>query len=334
MTTATAPTLGVDPKGKFAMRRVALIYNPASGQHSVGRHAAIDKALAVIRAAGVKVDAMETLAPGSAGILAKDAVRRGCDTIFACGGDGTVHEVLQSLVGTNVALGVVPLGTANALAKNLGLHSTPAKAVRTLLTAEPVRFSVGKISYSDDTGATCSRYFTVAAGVGADALFLSRLDPSLKRRLGYVLYVIEAFRVWATHSFPLFEAAFVERESAQPRVEEISELLAVRIRDFGGVLNNMVPGASLHKNGLRLVAFKTRSRFRYFCFLISVVLGRQKFSGDIELLDAVSVECRPRKGSLTRVFAEADGELLGNLPVRIEVVPDAVTLLIPPDAKP
>jgi diacylglycerol kinase family enzyme len=82
------------------------------------------------------------------------------------------------------------------------------------------------------------------------------------------------------------------------------------------------------------VAFKTRSRFRYFRFLISVVFGQQQFSGDIELLDAVSVECRPRKGSLTHVFAEADGELLGDLPVRLEIVPDAVTLLIPPDARP
>ena len=76
--------------------------------------------------------------------------------------------------------------------------------------------------------------------------------------------MVEAFRVWVTHSFPLFEAAFVERSGAQPRVELISELLAVRIRDFGGVLNNFVPGATLHKEGLRLVAFKTRSRLHYF----------------------------------------------------------------------
>lgn len=316
------------------MQRVALIYNPASGQHSIGRRAAIEKALAVLRTAGVEAEALETLSPGSASVLAREAIDRGCNVIFACGGDGTVHEVLQSLVGTKIALGVVPLGTANALAKNLGLNSSPAKAVRKLLTAKPVRFSVGQISYRDHAGATCSRYFTVAAGVGADALFLSRLDPSLKRRLGYVLYVIEAFRVWATHSFPLFEAAFVERENCKPRVEEISELLAVRIHDFGGVLNHMVPGATLHKNGLRLVAFKTRSRFRYFTFLIGVVFGRQRFSNGIELLDAVSVECRPRNGSSTRVFAEADGELLGDLPVRLEIVPDAVTLLIPPEATP
>jgi diacylglycerol kinase family enzyme len=193
---------------------------------------------------------------------------------------------------------------------------------------------VGQITYRDETGATRSRFFTVAAGVGADALFLSRLDPTLKRRIGYILYIIEAFRLWATHSFPLFEAAFVERGSAHPRVEQISQLLAVRIRDFGGVLNNFVPGATLHNNGLRLVAFKTRSRLRYFRFLIAVVFGRQSFSREIELLDAVSVECRLCDGTSHRVYAEADGELLGDLPVRIEIAPQTVTLLIPLNARP
>ena len=316
------------------MRRVALIYNPASGQGSMGRRAAIDQALAILREAGVEAEALETSAPGSAGVLAEEAMRRGCDTILACGGDGTVHEVLQSLVGTNVALGVVPLGTANALASNLSLRSSPAKTVRKLLAADPVRVSVGQISYRGAKGSTYSRYFTVAAGVGADALFLSRLDPSLKRRLGYLLYLIEGFRVWATHSFPLIQATFVERASDQPRVEHISQLLAVRIRDFGGVLHNFAPGATLHNNGLRLIVFKTRSRLSYFRFLMAAMFGRQRFTREIELLDAVSVECRPSNGSLVRVFAEADGELLGGLPVRIEIVPDAVTLLIPPGARP
>jgi diacylglycerol kinase (ATP) len=316
------------------MRRVVLIYNPASGQGSSRRRHAIERAAAVLRAAGIQVETLETPAPGSAGRLAEEAVRGGCDTIIACGGDGTVHEVLQSLVGTDVALGVIPLGTANALAANLGLSASPEKAVRRLLTAEPVRVSVGRISYQDDGGNPVARYFTVAAGVGADALFLSRLDAGLKRRLGYALYLVEAFRVWATHSFPLFEATFEESSTSSPRVVEISQLLAVRIRDFGGVLHRLAPGATLHNNGLRLIAFKTRSRLQYSRFLLAVVFRRQTFTRQIELLDAVSVVCRPRPGSTTRIFAEADGELLGNLPVKIDIVPQAINLLIPPSARP
>lgn len=316
------------------MRRVALIYNPASGQFSSRHGTAIEQALGVLRAAGVEAEALETRAAGSAGAQAEEAVARGCDTILACGGDGTVHEILQSLVGTDVPLGVVPLGTANALAANLGMPGSPAKAVRKLLTAIPVRVSVGRIVYRDPSGDQHARFFTVTAGVGADALFLSRLDPGLKRRLGYALYLLEGMRVWATHSFPLFEASFVESVNSHPRVEQISQLLAVRIRDFGGVLHNLAPGATLRSDGLRLVAFKTRSRYQYFRFVLAVILGRQTFSRHIELLDAVSVECRNRNGSSARVFVEADGELLGDLPVRIDIVPNALTLLIPPGARP
>jgi diacylglycerol kinase family enzyme len=197
-----------------------------------------------------------------------------------------------------------------------------------------MRVSVGHISYRKGKGKIRSRYFTVAAGVGADALFLSHLDAGLKRRFGYALYLVEGFRLWATHSFPLFEATFVERGSSQPRVEEISQLLAIRIRNFGGLLHNFAPGATLRSEGLRLIAFRTRSRLRYFLFLVAVIFGRQTFSRDIELVDAVSAECRPLNGASVRVFAEADGELLGHLPVRIDIVRDALTLLVPPGARP
>jgi diacylglycerol kinase family enzyme len=288
----------------------------------------------VLHDAGIDAETRETLAPGSAGKLAEEAARSGCDTIIACGGDGTVHEVLQSVVGTDVALGVIPLGTANALAADLGLHTSPVQAIRQLLAAQSVRVSVGRISYRNDAGKIDARYFTVAAGVGPDALFLSRLDAGLKRRFGYLLYLVEVLRVWATHSFPLFEAVFEECGSCLPRTVEISQLLAVRIRDFGGVLHKLAPGATLYNDGLRLLAFKTRSRYQYLRFLLAVMFSRQTFTRQIELLDAVSVECRPCNRSPTRVFAEADGELLGHLPVRIEIVPQALNLLVPPNARP
>jgi len=215
------------------MRRVALIYNPASGQDSPRRKAVVEDALALLRGEGIEAHALETNAPGGAGALALEAARQGCDTILACGGDGTVHEILQCLVGTDVALGVVPLGTANALAADLGLGFSPLKAVKKMLNAIPTRVPVGQIFFSDAAGATRSRYFTVAAGIGADALIMSRLDARMKRRFGYLLYMVEMLRVWATHTFPLFEAEFVPAGIGKPRTEQVSQLLAVRIRDFG-----------------------------------------------------------------------------------------------------
>ena len=290
--------------------------------------------MAVLAEAGVAAEAFTTEEAGSATKLARKAIQQGCDTIFACGGDGTVHEVLQSLVGSDVALGVIPLGTANALAADLGLTASPAKVARALMEATPTRVSVGRIHYHDSDSKSHSRYFTVAAGVGADALLMSRLDARLKRRLGYVLYLIEAFRIWATHSFPLFEAELPPEGEAAGRVVPVSQLLVVRVRSFGGVLRHLAPGASLRNGKLSLLAFKTRSRFRYMLFLLAVIAGRHTFLREVELVESPSVQCRVRNGNKEQLFVEADGEVLGVLPVRIEVVPHALTLLVPLGAQP
>jgi YegS/Rv2252/BmrU family lipid kinase len=298
----------------------------------------------VLAEAGIAAEAFVTNGVGSATTVAREAVQRGFDTVIACGGDGTVHEILQSLVGTEVALGVVPLGTANALAADLGLTASPAKVLRTLLDAAPARISVGQIHFQDSAGKPSSRYFTVAAGVGADALLMSRMDARLKRRLGYALYLVEAFRIWATHSFPLFEAIvpangshteLVSNDHAcKTRTVEVSQLLAVRVRSFGGVLRYLAPGASLRNGSLSLLAFKTRSRLHYLLFLLAVLAGRHKFAREVELIETPSIECRVRNGSKESFFVEADGEVLGLLPVRIEVVPHSLTLLVPAGAQP
>jgi len=316
------------------MRRTALIYNPASGQYSTRRAASVHKVLDVLRAKGVDAEAWESDGPGSATVQARHAAERGFDTVLACGGDGTVHEILQALVGTEVALGVIPLGTANALAADLGLIGSPGSAARKLMEAAPVRVPVGRIHFQDGAGRPASRYFLVAAGIGADALLMSRLDAGLKRRFGYIVYLVEGFRIWATDPLPLFETSFSVNGSGVTRVEAVSQLLAVRVRSFGGVLRELAPGATLHNGDLHLLAFKTRDRMRWLRFLLAVVAGRHTFSREIEHVDAHSVECRPHNGSQATIFVEADGEVLGSLPARIEPVPQALTLLIPPHAQP
>ena len=315
-----------------AMRRVALIYNPASGQSSGGRAGRIAQAIAVLEKAGVEVQAIATHSPASAAAQAQQAVREGCDTILACGGDGTVHETLQGLVGQSAALGVIPMGTANALASDLGISFSAAKAAKVLLEATPVRVSVGRVFYRDSDGNQRSRYFIVAAGVGVDAHFFSRLDSRLKRRFGYAAYLAEALRLWATHTFPTFSASVVESGSGHARTEEVSQLLAVRISNFGGLVQKLAPGASISNSNLHVIAIKTRSRLRYLRFMAAVMLRRHTFGKTIELIDTVRVECSELAGSAARTFVEADGELLGGLPVRIEIVPQALTLLIPPKA--
>jgi diacylglycerol kinase family enzyme len=160
------------------------------------------------------------------------------------------------------------------------------------------------------------------------------LDAGLKRRFGYALYMVQMLKVWATHSFPLFEANFVPSDGSAARRVEISQILAVRIRDFGGLLRNLAPGASIHSKSLRVLAFKTRSRVDYLRFVMASLFRRQTFARHIELLDVATLECRARDGAGDKVLVEADGELLGGLPVRIEIASEELTLLIPANSRP
>jgi diacylglycerol kinase family enzyme len=193
---------------------------------------------------------------------------------------------------------------------------------------------VGRIHYQNGGAAPDSRYFLVAAGVGPDALLMARLDPVLKRRFGYVLYLTEAFRIWVTHPFPYFEAAFPANGNGGARVRQVSQLLAVRVRSFGGAIRKFAPGATLLGRDLRLVAFGTRSRLRYLSFLLALLAGRHTFGREIELVETDTVECRTVNGATDVLYVEADGEVLGHLPARMETVPDALTLLVPEGAEP
>jgi YegS/Rv2252/BmrU family lipid kinase len=311
------------------MRRVALIYNPASGQSPGRRAQLISRVQAVFEQAGIGVRAIATTEPGSAGVLAQQAVQSGCDTVIACGGDGTAHEVLQGIIGTSATLGVIPLGTANALACDLGLPRSPIKAARSLLTAQPMRVPAGHVTFQNKLGQPDSRYFIVAVGVGADALFFSRLDSRMKQRFGYAVYLVEAFRLAFTHHFPLFAAEFTEAAEQAPHREMLSELLTVRIGNFGGLLRNLAPGAALNNPRLSVIAVRTRSRMRLLQFMLAVICRRPAYSRHVALFSPVAVECSNPEGAEEKHFVEADGEFLGTLPARIELADATVNLLVP-----
>jgi YegS/Rv2252/BmrU family lipid kinase len=316
------------------MQHVVLIYNPASGQQPARRTSLIEQVADVFRKAGIQITIIATQGANTAGPLAIEAIQQGCDTVIACGGDGTVHEIVQTMAGTTAALGVIPLGTANALAADLGLPRNPVRAARKLLDSNPERISIGRVTFVDLDGAPGWRYFVVAAGIGADGHFFANVNSRLKQQLGYVHYLIEALRLWAVHRFPMFRASFTETSCPTPTTADVSQVLAVRITNFGGLVRRLVPKASIRKRTLHVIAFKTRSRLHYLRFMTAVWFGRHKYAAPIELVKCTRVECSALEGSAPGgvtgpVYVEADGEFLGTLPVTMDMVPDALTLLIP-----
>ncbi|MBA3914984.1 MAG: hypothetical protein H0X25_14270 [Acidobacteriales bacterium] len=313
------------------MRKAALFYNPLSGRRRGSRLKVVESVSAVLRRAGVELKVAETQGPAETGYQVRSAIAEGCDVVLACGGDGTVHDILQGMIGSPASLGVIPLGTANALAHDLRMPLRPVAAAQVLLHAQPKRVAVGKIDYTEFSGGLASRYFVVTVGIGVDAHLFYALNPVFKSRLGMASYYTKATRLWMTHPLEWFEVQAGAGERAREKIK-VSQVLAVRIRNFGGVLRELAPGAGLERDDLRLVLFRTRSRVTYLRYILRGLLGRKNPIKGIELVYSQGLQCRhldDSAGKQSSIYVEADGELLGTLPAGIEVVPNALSLLMP-----
>jgi YegS/Rv2252/BmrU family lipid kinase len=315
------------------MRKAALLYNPESGG-SRKRQRELESALAVLRNAGIEADLVPTESRGHGGEATRRAVESGCDAIFACGGDGTIHNIAQVLANSSVALAILPMGTANALAHDLGLPLNVVAAAKASLRAAPRRIALGRVEYTDLAGTPGARYFVGAAGMGVDAHLFYKLQSGTKQRMGMVAYYAKAWNMWFTYPMTRFVAEYVESGSNETRRAEVTELMGVRIGNFGGVVRELAPGAALDRDDVRLVFARTASRLAYLAYVTRGLLGQRWSIPGIDLAHSTSVVCRYNAASDTtparsKIYVEADGELLGTLPAKITVVPNALTLLAP-----
>ncbi|MGH9602615.1 MAG: diacylglycerol/lipid kinase family protein [Terriglobales bacterium] len=321
------------------MKRAALIYNPSSGTRREQRVADVEAAAAALREAGIAAETIPTRGPGTAAEQAREAIAAGCDAILACGGDGTLHEAMQGVLASasEAALGVIPLGTGNALANDLGIPlRQAARAARALAHGTTRRVAVARIEYQRSDGSTDSRYFTVMAGVGPDAFLLYSMNLAAKGKMGMGAYYWQAAKL-LTYDYPEFEVEYTDSESGARTVQRVAALMVVRIEYFGGALRHLAPGADLARDDMRLVLFRRPIHGRIFLYLLGTLLGRQWNIPGVELARAREVLCRPlavqeekpRRPRTAPLYTEADGELLGRLPARFTIEPGRLILLAP-----
>ena len=314
------------------IRKAALLYNPDSGGRQARRQAELESVLQLLRGAGVEAELVLSHSRSDAGEHTRQAIASGCDTIFACGGDGTVHNIVQAIAHTPVQLAILPMGTANALAHDLNLPFNIPAAAQAALRASPRRLALGQIQYLDFEDKPGTRYFILAAGVGVDAHLFYKLHAGSKQRLGMAAYYAKAWNLWLTYRMQHFTAEYVQTGSNERHTAQVTELMAVRIRNFGGVVQELAPGASLDRDDLRLVLARTASRTAYLAYVTRAVLRRKWTIPGIDLVHSSKVSCQylsPPAADVPfrKIYAEADGELLGTLPVEMSIVPNALTLL-------
>ncbi len=320
------------------MRKAALLYNPNSGGNRRWKSSDVDAVLQFLRSSGVNAELIPSPSSAMAKEKTRQAVAEGCDTVFACGGDGTIHNVVQVLANTPVALAVLPMGTANALAHDLGLPMNLMGAAKAALAGVPRRVAVGKLKHLNLHGSEENSYFVIAAGIGVDAHLFYKLNPNVKQRLGMAAYYAKAWHMWFSYHMTRFAVEYVESGSSEVKHASVTELLGVRIHNFGGVLRELAPGASLDRNDFRLIFCHTASRISYLSYVTRALLRGSWSVPGIELVHSSEIYCRyaAQAGSENlqserKIYVEADGELVGTLPVEMTIVPDALTILAPPN---
>lgn len=314
------------------MNRATLIYNPVAGRRPARRAGEIREAAEVLRGAGIDLDVVPTECAGSAAGLAQGAMHRGAEAIYVCGGDGTINEVVNGLAPGGCALGILPGGTANIAAKDLGLPHDPVAAARALARAAPRRIALGRVSWllSDPSVAAENpvprRYFLSVAGVGFDAYIVHRLSWNFKTALGVMAYAWEAVHQVCRYGFPRFTCRNSRGEWRG------TQALFQRTERYAGWFH-LAPGGSLLNSRMQVCVFESSSPWRYFLYTGALALRQHLALEDVHLLEGLHLACIAETPSRP-VYVELDGEVAGQLPATFELVPDALTLLLPGAAAP
>lgn len=298
----------------FRAQRAAILYNPVARSLSRNLHL-LERVVVVLKQQGIAARLVATTAPGSAGGQTQREIEAGCDLILAAGGDGTINEVASGMLHTRVPLGILPGGTANVLARETRISTNLVKAAGEIATMRPVRIAAGSLRI----GASGPRSFLCMAGAGLDAEIVYHVNLDLKAAFGKLAYYVGGF----SRAFrPLSEFEVV----VDGKRYEASFALISRVRNYGGDLE-IARGASLLRNEFEVVLFRGKQSLKYVPYLVGVALKQAHRMSGYTAVRGRTVTCSPLHGE--RIFAQVDGELAGQLPLTAEMIPDALTLLLP-----
>ncbi len=296
--------------GRYAAR-VLIVFNPTAG---AGRRRRLSRALSTLLARGLRPELAETRGPGDAETLARDAARRGVAVVVAAGGDGTVAEVASGLAGSEAALGVLPLGTANVLAWELGVPPMPERAAAVVADGRSRLLRPGFARFGDGH----ERLFVQMLGTGFDAAVVANLDLALKRRIGRAAYVLQSLREMPRYGFTPITAEL----DGMP--VEAASVIVTKGRLYAGRYR-IAPAARPEEPGFQVVMFRRPGALQAALAGVALPLGLIPRLPGVEIVAAGRI----RLSSAGAVPVQADGDPAGMLPVEVADAAGPLRILLP-----
>ena len=308
MTETTSP---VQPASSSAGRTtVLLIVNPRAGL--VTRSRVVRRVAVTLEGLGWDVEVRETAARGEAGDVARDAAARGLHVVLTAGGDGTLNEAIQGLVGTETAVGALPLGTMNVWVRELGLALDPVEAARQLAAGQVRRVDLGRAN---------GRYFLLMAGLGLDAEAVLAAEGPAKRRFGPLALVAAGVLAAARAT----GSCLALRVDGRPRRLQGAMVVVGNTRLWAGAVQ-ITRRATASDGVLDVCVFPGRTLWDKLRHLALVLIGRHEDDPDVTYVRAQELLV----GARPPLPLQVDGEPHGTTPARIEAVPAALRVLVGP----
>jgi diacylglycerol kinase (ATP) len=286
-----------------------IIGNPNSG--SAGDEGYLEGFARMLRAGGLAVEVLNTERPDHATELAAAAGDR---LVIAAGGDGTVNEVVNGL-STDATLGILPLGTANVLAREVGLPLEPEEACERILTGATFRMDIGVAT--DGEGA--ERRFACMAGIGFDAEVVREVGPRLKRYLRSLAFPLVALKVYFRGGLP--EVRIVDGDTAHT-----ARFAVVANGSYYGGEFQTAEDASLASGGLEVVLVEEVGRLAR-PDVLARILAKKPLDRTMKSFASQSILAESSDARGARVPVQIDGEVWGRLPMRFHVEPAAVEVI-------
>jgi len=291
-------------------RHLMAIFNSHSGGGGYRRD--LPLILDSLRGLGYDVEERETAGVGDATRLAREAVEQGLDLVCAIGGDGTVNETINGLAGAEVPLAIVPTGTVNVLAMELGIPLEPPDAVKLL--------EVGTVSWID-LGLAGDRYFGLMAGVGMDAAVVASLNPVLKKAFKEAAFAVQGFANYLTKEEPLIRVTTAERT-----VEGYFAVFG-NSSNYGGGFG-ITPLADMRDGLLDVCVLKDKSFLSTIWYWSAALINAHIKHPKVEYFRTEAAEIvTVEEGK--EVLVQTDGEVAGKLPITCRVVPRSLRVVVP-----
>jgi YegS/Rv2252/BmrU family lipid kinase len=292
-------------------RRLLVIYNPTSGR---GRQQHMARVFEALRNEGARVELQETTQAGDAERIAGAVSRQEADVVVVAGGDGTVNEVINGLMSGGQealpALGLIPIGTTNVLARDLRIPAQ-AEALARLLAHGPAQTIY--------VGRSNGRFFSLMCGVGLDARVVDRTSLRLKRKIGKLAYVLQGLRELAAYVPRRYRVRIDDSTTF-----EASSVVVAKSRFYGGEFQ-LAPEASLRKSELQVCLFQRDGRWSALLYILGMATRQIARMPGYKTVPASKVLVTEHDGDP----AQLDGDSRGRVPLHVDLCERPLRVIAP-----